>query len=56
MTGSLSSRTMAVGKDKHLTKGVKKGAKNKVVDPFSKKYQYDVKTRAMFNIKNIGKK
>ncbi|XP_037853884.1 small ribosomal subunit protein eS1-like [Chlorocebus sabaeus] len=45
---------MAVGKDKHLMKGSKKGAKNKVVDPFSKKDWCDVKALAMFNIRNIG--
>ncbi|XP_023373347.1 40S ribosomal protein S3a-like [Otolemur garnettii] len=33
----------------------KKGAKRKVVDPFSKKDWYDVKAPAMFNIRNIGK-
>nr|XP_020848128.1 40S ribosomal protein S3a-like [Phascolarctos cinereus] len=46
---------MAVGKNKHLTKGGKKGAKKKVADPFSKKNWYGVKTTPTFNIHNIGK-
>jgi|UniRef100_A0A8C0WEE4 small subunit ribosomal protein S3Ae len=46
---------MAVGKIKYLTKGGKKGAKRKVVDPFSKKDWYDVKAPATFNIRSIGK-
>merc|ERR1712137_1227336 len=37
------------------TKGGKKGAKKKIVDPFSKKDWYDVKAPAMFNIRNLGK-
>ena len=46
---------MAVSKNKRLTKGGRKGAKKKVVDPFSKKDWYDVKAPTMFNIRNIAK-
>lgn len=46
---------MAVGKNRHLTKGSKKEAKKKAVDPFSKKDWYDVKATTIFNIRNIGK-
>ena len=40
---------------KHLMKGGVKGAKKKVVDPFSKKHWYDVKGPTVFTIRNIRK-
>jgi len=46
---------MAVGKNKGLAKGGKKGAKKKIVDPFTRKEWYDVKAPSMFSVRNLGK-
>lgn len=46
---------MAVGKNKRLTKGVKKGGKKKAGDPFLRKEWYDIKAPSMFSVRNCGK-
>jgi len=46
---------MAVGKNKGLAKGGKKGAKKKIIDPFTRKEWYDVRAPTMFNVRNMGK-
>merc|ERR1711936_283106 len=48
-------RSMAVGKNKGLKIGGKKGAKKKVVDPFTRKDWYDIKAPSMFKVRQVGK-
>jgi len=46
---------MAVGKNKGLAKGGKKGIKKKIVDPFTRKDWYEIKAPSMFTQRNVGK-
>ena len=46
---------MAVGKNKGLKIGGKKGVKKKVVDPFTRKDWYDIKAPSLFSKRNVGK-
>lgn len=46
---------MAVGKNKRLTKGGRKGNKKKTGDPFLRKEWYDIKAPGMFTVRNCGK-
>jgi len=46
---------MAVGKNKRLTKGGKKGGKKKAGDPFLKKEWFDIKAPSAFKVRTCGK-
>jgi len=48
-------RSMAVGKNKGLKIGGKKGAKKKVIDPFTRKDWYDIKAPSVFKVRQVGK-
>jgi small subunit ribosomal protein S3Ae len=46
---------MAVGKNKKLSKGGKKGQKKKIVDPFTRKDWFDIKAPSVFKVSQVGK-
>merc|ERR1712025_390222 len=43
------------GKNKGLKIGGKKGAKKKIVDPFTRKDWYDIKAPSVFKVRQVGK-
>jgi len=45
---------MTVGKNKRISKG-RKGAKKKIVDPFTRKEWYDIRAPSFFNVRDVGK-
>merc|ERR1711899_266629 len=53
--GHFYQESMAVGKNKGLKIGGKKGAKKKVVDPFTRKDWYDIKAPSLFKVRQVGK-
>merc|ERR1712123_150283 len=46
---------MAVGKNRGLKIGGKKGAKKKIIDPFTRKDWYDIKAPSVFKVRQVGK-
>jgi len=46
---------MAVGKNKGLKISGKKGAKKKIIDPFTRKDWYDIKAPSTFKVRQVGK-
>merc|ERR1739844_3696 len=48
------STTMAVGKNKRLTKSKKGGKGKKIIDPFKNKHKYEVRAPSYFPVRNVG--
>merc|ERR1711916_344450 len=46
---------MAIGKNKRLSKGGKKGRGKKVIDPMTRKEWYNIKAPNLFKIREVGK-